>query len=182
MKRLLAVLAVIVVIPLALGQGCIPGLKTAKPTPIPEQSPDAVSTENPPNASKPTELSEEELDKMLPPPPPSYKTRKSIDGKMALPVTPKEMLEKDKINEAAVKFANEIPNVKHVKTCFSKMFGGWYLDVFVTKGKKIIKQHYSWNPVTREWDISLAPKEVPEDKLEYHLKGEVRDERCSVLK
>ena len=182
MKRLLTVLAVVLVIPLALFQGCIPGLKATKPTQSSELSPDAKNVENAPEPSAPGKLSEEELEKLLPPPPPSYEKRKSGDGKMAMPVTSKEMLEKEEINASALRFAKEIPNVKHVKTCFSKMFGGWYLDLFVTKGKKIVKQNYSWNPVTREWDISLAPKEVPQDKLEYYLRGEVTDERCSVLK
>jgi hypothetical protein len=196
MKRLLAVLAVALMLPLAAITGCAPGIKATKPSASPEKAPGAVmeevsklgpaapgdkTTEDSAVASQTEKLSPEELEKMLPPPPPSYK-RDSAEATRALPASPKELLEKEEINASALEFAKGIPNVKHVKTCFSRMFGGWYLHLYVAKGKKIALQHYSWNPVSREWDVSMAVKELPLENLEHHLRGEVGDEQCSVLK
>ncbi|MDQ7782463.1 MAG: hypothetical protein RDU20_06280 [Desulfomonilaceae bacterium] len=181
MKRLLAVFAVALVVLLAVISGCVPGMKAAKPSVDPEQVPGTQGAEVPESGAQPGKLSPEELDKMLPPPPPSYK-RDSPAGAPAPPASPRELNEKEEINASALEFAKGIPNVKHVKTCYSKMFGGWYLHLYVTKGKKIALQHYSWNPVSKEWDVSMAVKELPQDNLEYHLKGEVGDEQCTVLK
>lgn len=193
MKRLLAILAVALMLPLAAIPGCAPGIKATKPSanaekaPSPETedvqklgpaAPGDKGTEAPAVPSQPGKLSPEELEKMLPPPPPSYK-RKTAE---ALPASPKELLEKEEINASALQFAKEIPDVKHIKTCFSKMFGGWYLHLYVTKGKKPYLQHYSWNPVTREWEVSMAMKDLPVDNVESHLKQEVGDEQCTVLK
>ena len=93
-----------------------------------------------------------------------------------------ELLQKEEINQAALKFAKEIPNVKYIKTCFSKIYGGWYLLLYVEKGKKISLQQYSWNEKSKEWDVVYQVKEVPASQLEYHLKGEVGDEKCFLLK
>jgi len=196
MKRLLAVLAVALMLPLAAISGCAPGVKAPKPSASAEQAPGAEREdvpklgpaapgdkrpEDPAVASQSGKLSPEELEKMLPPPPPSYK-RDSADAARALPASPKELIEKEEINASALQFAKEIPNVKHIKTCFSKMFGGWYLHLYVTKGKKVALQHYSWNTLSREWDVSMAVKELPLENVERHLRQEVGDEQCTVLK
>ncbi|MFH1115932.1 MAG: hypothetical protein V1792_18630 [Pseudomonadota bacterium] len=190
MKRLLAVLAVGLMLPLAAGPGCAPWIKATKEDASRKQSPgaqmgDAAAggkrAKEPAEEGAPRKLSPEELEKMLPPPPPSLKGE-SGEGKRALPASPKELLEKEEINASALEFAKGIPNVKHVKTCFSKMFGGWYLHLYTPKGKKMGLLHYTWNSVTREWDVSMAVKDLPLENLEHHLKGEVGDEQCTVLK
>ncbi len=196
MKRLLAILAVALMFPFATIPGCAPWIKATKKDASSEQRPEAEMEEDAnwsgdfprgkrakdsAGGDQARKLSPEELEKMLPPPPPSYKGE-SGEARRALPASPKELLEKEEINASALEFAKGIPNVKHVKTCFSKMFGGWYLHLYVTKGKKMTLQHYTWNTVTREWDVSMAVKELPLENLEYHLKGEVGDEQCTVLK
>lgn len=54
--------------------------------------------------------------------------------------------------------------------------------LYVKKGKKMSKQHYTWNPVTKEWEVSLVVRDVPVANLEQDLKTQVEDEKCSVLK
>jgi len=193
MKRLLAVLAVALMFPLAAIPGCAPWFQTTKPSeslvkaPGGEHSdwgpaaPSDKRLEDSAGSSQSGKLSPDELEKMLPPPPPSYK-RDSAQATRALPASPKELIEKEKINASGLEFAKGIPNVKHIKTCFSRMFGGWYLHLYVTKGKKVALQHYTWNPGSREWDVSMAVKELPLENLERHLRQEVGDEQCTVLK
>ena len=93
-----------------------------------------------------------------------------------------ELRQKDEINAAALQFAKEVPNVKYVKTCFSTVYGGWYLLLYIAKGKTISLQQYSWDPRTKEWDFVYQLKELPPKQVEFHLKGEVGDEKCFILK
>lgn len=181
MKRLLTVLAVTVAIPLVGILGCAPGIKSTKSTSDADLESVDKTAEYSKETSEPRKLTQEDLEKMLPPPPPNYK-RGSADGNQALPVGPREMLLREEINASALEFAKQVPNVEHVKTCFSKVFGGWYLHLYVKKGKKVSLQHYTWNAVTKEWDVSLTVEELPMENLEHHVKGEVGDEKCTVLK
>ena len=89
---------------------------------------------------------------------------------------------KEEVNTAALKFAKSVPGVKHVKTCYSKLYGGWYLLLYVQSGNKVSLQQYSWNDKTQEWEVIYYLKEIPEERLEHHLKGEVADEKCFILK
>jgi hypothetical protein len=86
------------------------------------------------------------------------------------------------VNQSALEFAGNFPNVKAAKTCFGKLYGGWNLDLFVARGKKITKQQYSWNGKSKEWEPVLLDKEVPQDQFEYYLNSELSDEKCFVLK
>ncbi len=150
-----------------VAMGCVPGFRSAKPAATQAQ------TQSPgqPGAG---------VDALLKPlpPPPDYVASKEKTSSGEMP----ELLEKEEINQAALKFAKEIPNVKYIKTCFSKIYGGWYLLLYVEKGKKISLQQYSWNGKSKEWDVVYQVKEVPANQLEYHLKGEVGDEKCFLLK
>jgi hypothetical protein len=155
---------------------CVQGLKLWK-------SPESASTQpsvNPADGSQssPTGAPPSEEFK-LPPPPASYQSTK--DGRPDV-TDAAEYRQKEEVNEAALKFAREVPNVKYVKTCFSKIYGGWYLILYVEKEKKVSLQQYSWNPRNREWEVIYNIKEIPPNQLEYHLKGEVGDEKCFVLK
>lgn len=150
---------------LAVMSGCLPGLKSTKPTAQEARTSGAVGGQDP-------------VVQPLPPPPPDFR-----EGAAAATATdPPELRQKEEINQAALKFAREIPNVKHIKTCFSKVYGGWYLLLYIESGKKISLQQYSWNEKSKEWDVVYHVKEVPEKQLEHHLKGEVGDEKCFILK
>jgi len=178
-RQLLQAITLAVAASLALG--CVPGLKSAKSVPGPGQ----VATNSvPPGGAasgQAPKLTDEELDKRLPPPPPFYKPPGSPDQTVSSGGLIEPAM-KEEINETALRFAKEIPNVKHVKTCFSKLYGGWYLNLYVQEGKKTVVQQYSWEPESKEWKVLLPPKEVPLNLLEHHLKGEVADEKCYLLK
>lgn len=108
-----------------------------------------------------------------PPPPPPGET--VAEGAL-------DLREKDEINASALQFAKNVKGVKHVKTCYSKLYGGWYLLLYVEKKKKMALHQYSWNDKSKEWEVIYYLKEIPEDQIEHHLKGEVADEKCFVLK
>jgi hypothetical protein len=154
---------------LAVMSSCVPGLRSSKPV---AQDPKSSGAAQSTGAQDP-------LIQPLPPPPPDFKESESRRQPGSDPL---ELRQKEEINQAALKFAKEIPNVKHIKTCFSKIYGGWYLLLYLEAGKKISLQQYSWNDKSKEWDVVYHVKEVPAKQLEHHLKGEVGDERCFVLK
>ena len=87
------------------------------------------------------------------------------------------------VNQSALEFAKNFPDVRAIRTCYSKLYGGWNLDLFVGKGKKVDKQQFSWNSKTKEWDLtSYEKKQIQFDRLEYYLDTELVDEKCFVLK
>ena len=158
--------------------GCMPSLQMSKPSTPEVSGSDAKNesaAENPTGAAK----VEKPADTELPPPPPDYKPPSLSEGLLE---GPPDLSWKDEINASALEFSKSIPNVKHVKTCFSKLYGGWYLILYTEKSKKIGLEQYSWNPKSKEWEPSFQLKEIPAKQLEYHLKGEVDDEKCFVLK
>ncbi len=169
--------AVCVTLSLAIS-GCTPSLQMTKPSSPEVSASDAKSgtaTETPTAAAKP----EQKPENQLPPPPPDYKPPSLSEGLLE---GPPDLSWKDEINASALQFAKHIPNVKHVKTCYSKLYGPWYLILYIEKAKKIRLEQYSWNANTKEWEPSFQLKELPAKQLEYHLKGEVDDEKCFVLK
>ncbi len=173
---------------LALGAiislGCSSGLKSAKTDQATTDSQSkAQSTTAPQALEKPAGASDEELKKLLEPPPTPHQLKSQLtpktkgEGESGV-----DLIEKDEVNRLALEFAKLIPNVKHVKTCFSKLYGGWYMLLYIQKGKKVALDQYSWSPVTKEWEIIYRLKEIPAKQLEAHVKGEVGDEKCFVLK
>lgn len=178
LKTLLALVSVVVISCLIVG--CVSGLKSLK-----RASKNAgTSTETGPLAKPRTYgNSAESGDKSPdgfppvyapPPPPPSEDSaaRSAFDLRL-----------KDEIEASALEFAKNFSNVQHVKICYSKLFGGWYLFLYISKGKKVSLQHYSWNPKTSEWEISHNFKElIPKEQLKFHLRGELADEKCYILK
>ena len=54
--------------------------------------------------------------------------------------------------------------------------------LYLQKGKKVSLDQYSWNKKSQEWEIVYHLKEIPQKQVEFHLKGEVGDEKCFVLK
>lgn len=91
--------------------------------------------------------------------------------------------EKAEVTESALEFAQKnIPGVKHIKVCFSKLYGGWYMLVFTEKGKKASVEHWSWISKTKEWEVITQKKELTPKDMEFELKGEVAGEKCFFLK
>ena len=182
MKELLCLIMVTAVVAAVVLLGCVPGIKSAKTGPSPQDNPGGPKTANQSGiASDSSKIPGKDLDNLLPPPPPSYKSGEGRGGAGDYADIP-ELRQREEINEAALKFAKEVPDVKHIKTCFSRIYGGWYLLLYIEKSKKISLQQYSWNPKSREWEVVYHIKEVPANQLEFHLKGEVGDEKCFVLK
>ena len=103
------------------------------------------------------------------------------DKSVALPEADGMAL-RPEVNQAALEFAKNFPDVKAVKTCYFTAYGTWNLDLFVGKGKKIDKQQFAWNNKTKEWEpTAKLPVENP-DRLEYLLDTQLGDEKCFVLK
>ncbi|MBM3302190.1 MAG: hypothetical protein FJY85_19845 [Deltaproteobacteria bacterium] len=179
MKRPPKVLAALLAAVAIFIEGCVPGLRTARTPSDEAQGPPTVRPGTTESGARRTQaLSDPDKG----PPFLAPQERPPATPRRALPPTPRESLERDEINSSAQEFAKGVPDVQHIKTCFSKVFGGWYLHLYVKKGKQIALQHYTWNPVTKEWEVSLAVKELPVENLEHHLRGEIEDERCTVLK
>ncbi|MFH0825418.1 MAG: hypothetical protein V2B18_21915 [Pseudomonadota bacterium] len=192
---LLAALVIAAAVPWT--SGCVSGWKSAKPSdeasaPKAEKSdeepPPAVQPQDGPSAAEKGEAEvgrqrqSEDAKTARPrpekpsyeppqPPPPEKPTKASLD-----------LRQKEEVNDAALKFAKNVPGVKHIKTCYSKLYGGWYLLLYRDQDKKISLQQYAWNDSSKEWEIIYQLKELPAGNLEFHLKGEVADERCFILK
>jgi len=160
--------------------GCVPGLQMTKPAaegPAPE-----AKNGTPAAAPRVSERQPDKTADAQTPPPPDNKPPALSEG--LLEGSP-DLSWKDEISASALEFAKNIPNVKHAKICFSKLYGGeggWYLILYVEKAKKIGLQQYSWNPRYKEWEPSFQLKEIPPKQLEFHLKGEVQGEKCFVIK
>lgn len=171
---------IIATIAASLILGCVPGLKSIKPfagedraTAVGDRGKTKTTeSQTGRGTGKDTKPGLPPLDYTPPPPPDDEK----------LSEKPIDLHEQDEVNSAAREFAKNVSGVKHIKTCYSKLYGGWYLFLYVKKGKKISLHQYSWNEETKEWEISYHLKEVAAKELETHLKGEVHDEKCFVLK
>ena len=174
--------AILLAVVASLAVACVPGLRSAKSVPAPGQAATKNQAQSGLVPVQGSQLTDKELDQRLPPPPPFYKPPRSQDGTAPADESFVESGMKLEIDEAALRFAKEIPNVQHVKTCFSKLYGGRYLLLYVKQGKKTLEHQYSWDAENKQWKVSLAPKEVPPNLLEFHLKGEVADEKCFLLK
>lgn len=182
MKILPSLLVMAAAIAATIILGCTSALKSSRPeVPQEESVPEQPSSEQAGRADEPSTSPVARPEGERLPAPPSPVGRQDL-GKPAPPATPTESIERQEINRAALEFAKEMPDVLHVKTCYSKIFGGWYLDLFLKKGKKKALQHYTWNPSTKEWEVSLPVKELTDENLDFHLKGQVGDEKCTVLK
>jgi hypothetical protein len=165
----------------ALMYGCMTGLTATRRTPDAKGSKAKSARANAGAAQQMPKPGDKAVEAALPPPPPGYKPPDSSEAK-AMAEGAVDPVMRAEVNEAALRFAKEIPNVKHIKTCFSKLYGGWYLLLYAQKGKKLLESHWAWNPKTKEWEPVSLNKEVPKKILDYYLKGEVGGEKCSVLK
>lgn len=178
-KTLIALVAVVVISCLAVG--CIGGLKSLKRTSEKaEPSPESGGLAKPriaenSNGSKPKPADDLAPVYAPPPPPPSKESKEKAAADLGL---------RDEIEASALEFAKNFPNVQHVKICYSKLYGGWYLFLYIEKGKKRSLHHYAWNPRSSEWEIIETFKEdrIPKTQWKFHLKGELPGEKCYILK
>ena len=106
-----------------------------------------------------------------PPPPPEKSTIGAID-----------LAQKDEIKRAALEFAKNVQKVMHVQTCYSKVYGGWYMFLYLKEKGKNIPHQYKWNPNSQEWEFIYALPEVPGDQLQSYLKMKLAGEQCFLLK
>ncbi len=179
MRRVpLIVLAAILFIGSTILPGCVPGLRSAKPL-ADSESPADVHAESTDQAASPktstgSDRPPKPIPRYTPPPPPA------ADEGAAMSIDP---VVKQEISDSALAFSKHIPDVKHVKLCYSKLFGGWYVFLYTEKGKKHWMQQYAWNAGTKEWDVVLGLKELSKESLDFELKGgEVKEEKCFLLK
>jgi hypothetical protein len=157
---------------------CVPGLNLLKQS----SGPDRVSDQKKaPDAPKPIASGKG----------PSAGLKDTVPADLALPTSGQSAGAGDifglraQVNQAALEFvAANFRNVKAVKTCYSRLDGGWSLFVYVSHGKKTLLSQYTWNIKAKEWEPVpvLANKEIPADQLESHINGEVNDEKCFQLK
>ncbi|HMK36951.1 MAG TPA: hypothetical protein VK463_17890 [Desulfomonilaceae bacterium] len=182
MKAATTILTFAIIIAVAIGGGCVPGLKSAKqstdqlsePSKM-QADPGQAQTSTPENREKPENGQVNPPEPRYEPPGPSERDKLLAGG-----VDPREKAE---VTESALEFSRKnVPGLKHVKVCFSKLYGGWYMLAYVEKGKKLSMQHWAWNQKSKEWEILSQQKELSPKQLEFELKGEVAGEKCFILK
>ena len=163
--------------------GGVSALKSAKPSAVPAAKDQAKSSAGQPKqAETAKQPMDEELKRLLTPPPPPQATPPAGGDVTVAAKSVVDPMEKEQVSRAALDFASHMKNVKHVKVCYSKLYGGWYLMLYVSRGKKTSLDQYSWNRKSQEWEIVFHLKEIPQKQVEFHLKGEVGDEKCFVLR
>jgi hypothetical protein len=176
MKAALSFVAVALILSALILLGCVPGLQTVKPTPEGSVAPPTGQAEG----AKAPEPSGQAADKSTSPPAPTYAPPPPPD-KEKVSEAAVDLRMKDEVNEAAVKFAKEIPNVKYMRTCYSKWFGGWYLILYRQQKKNFLLQQFQWNDRSKEWEPSYN-KKLTTKEAEAQLKVEVAGEKCFRLK
>jgi hypothetical protein len=90
--------------------------------------------------------------------------------------------EREEVNRAALEFAAEQRKVQHVKTCYSKIFGGWYMLIFMEDGKNVSMTNYSWDPKDKIWKTAAPAQKVTPDQVKFELEGDLAGEYCTKLK
>ena len=176
-KTLIALVTIVVIS--ALAAGCMAGLKSLTRAPKKAETSTQPGTLAKP---KPPGDSDAAGDKPAdgyppvyapPPPPPSAETKAR---------TAFDLRRKDEVETSAMDFAKNFSGVQHVKICYSKLYGGWYLFLYVEKNKKRSVHHYAWKERSSEWEIIEVFKEDRIPQWKYHLKGELPGETCFLLK
>jgi hypothetical protein len=157
--------------------GCVSGLRSTKSTPPPGAVADAKGA--PAASPKGQDVRKKELERLLAVPPPPDKLTASNKG---LLIKPSDLSGQDEVRRAALNFTQGLKNVKHVRVCYSKAYGGWFLLTYVPGGKKTVQQEYSWNKNTKEWELSGSQRAFPTKDLDSYLKTELPDEKCILLK
>jgi hypothetical protein len=155
------------------------GKQSVQKAEIPKEKSDFPSDETTEPGRKPRDSDKDLLPppktspKYEPPPPPP--ADKSV-------VTALALRDKDEINKSALKFAKNFKRMEHVKTCYSKMFGGWYVLLYIKNKNKYDLNQYSWNAKNKEWELMYINKNISVKQLKFLLESEVEDEKCFLLK
>jgi hypothetical protein len=170
-------LAMVTLVAFFLMVGCVPGLRSAKQPATPNQPADRAQDGKAQAAGK-APLGGENLFASAPPP----NSAANLSGSRGPTVQASDLTDKDEVSAAALLFGQGVPNAKHVKICYSKAVGGWSLFLYVLKGKKLTEEEYAWNKQSREWEFYAARKNLPHNKMDIYLKGELPDEKCFVLR
>jgi len=181
MKAAWSVLVILSFLCTVAVMGCVPGLRSAKPGSPSERVADTKAAPPRAGSEKTADPSKKELDRLLAAPPPPDKVAASA-GDRRLLIKPSDLGSLDEVRQAALTFAQGLKNVKHVKTCYSKASGGWFLALYVPGVKNTIEQEYSWNKDTKEWELSGTRRALPTKDLDIYLKSELPDEKCFLLK
>lgn len=179
MKTPSGILTFLAIVAIACAGGCGKAQRAVKPTVDhvgPKASASAELSPNSPTAQeKPGEGTVPPPEPRYQPPGPTESDRLREGG-----IDPRE---KSEVTESALEFAQKnIPGVKHIKVCFSKLYGGWYMLVFTEKRKKTSMAHWTWNSKTKEWEVISQKKVLSPKEMEFELKGEVSGEKCFFLK
>jgi len=161
--------------------GCVPWLRSSKTSSPTEPAANAKVAPDRAGSTKSSEPSKSELDRLLAPPPPPDKLAAGQGERRTL-IKPSDFAGRDEVSQAALMLAQGLKDVKHVKTCYSKSSGGWFLLLYVPKGNKIVEQEYFWNKDTKEWELYGHRKDLPAKEMNSYLKAELPDEKCFVLK
>jgi hypothetical protein len=180
MKRFFSSL-VAAIVAAALISSCIPGLRSSRTAPEPSRPAPLRPGQAPLDTAKALKPLEKPTADAPGTAQPDLKSSSLPDEEKVLAGRP-GLHQRSEINQAALDFAQHHPHVKHVKTCFSKLYGGWYLILYVARGKNIDLQQFSWNDSSKEWEPVFRQKNLPKEQLDYHVKGEVGDEKCFILK
>jgi hypothetical protein len=94
-----------------------------------------------------------------------------------------DQTQRAEVTRSALEFADKnIPDVKHIKVCYSKLYGGWYTLLYIQKGKKLSMQHWAWNAKSKEWEVVYQRKELSPSQMEFDLKSDVSGEKCYRVK
>jgi hypothetical protein len=116
------------------------------------------------------------------PPPPPPLEKPTYDPPSSPAKGSSELRGQEEVRDSAMLFLKSIPDLRNAKICYSKMYGQWVLDVFAGKDAKTTKQQFEFDPRTKEFQVSGPQVKIPKDQIDFHLKKEVNDETCFVLK
>ena len=90
--------------------------------------------------------------------------------------------DKDDMECSSLQLAAKFDDVLHVKTCYSKMFGGWYSLIYHKKNGTIQLSQFAWVKKSKKWKLMYINKNISEKQLETLLTVPVADEICSTLR
>jgi hypothetical protein len=161
--------------------GCVSGLQSAKPADMADSTKEAKAPaqgDRPSPGAKPLPGDKDSL--LAAPPTPDKALSSPSNVKPEL--VGSALKDKDEVTEAALLLAQNVPKVKHIKTCYARASGTWFLYLYVEKGKKLAEETYSWNGELHEWETHGHRKDVQIKQIEFYLRAELPDEKCFLIK
>jgi hypothetical protein len=89
--------------------------------------------------------------------------------------------EDQKVRVAALKKAEEYPNVKKIKICLSVQDDEWWIIFYNDIGTAIDLKQFVWDRKTEALEPHLVIKQIPRSQLESHLTRKQPGRGCEVL-